>query len=232
MNLGFTPGTVDLEVQRLVLHEFGHTLGFIHEHSSPDSGILFKQPEVFTYFAEFGFTAEQVQSQILTRYTNSQISNTTGFDPDSVMLYCFPASIATPATKNNQNLSDGDKKLAAQRYPLAAAAGDSGPTVGIPLVLGVPKNDAFLFMPGPDVYNFEVKEKKKYLMETTGDQAWVMFLFRKSDLSKPIQFDSSGAGERLNARIVADLDPGIYYLNIKHLLPEGEGSYGIVVRPA
>ena len=208
-------------------------MGFIHEHQSPDSGIVFNQATVFSYFAQFGFTPEQVQSQILTRFTNSQISNTTGFDPDSIMLYCFPAEIATPPTKNNQDLSTGDKKLAGERYPKSGGTSDTGPTVGIPLKLGVPMTEGFLVQAGTsDVYNFEVKDKQKYVMETTGTQAWIMSLYAKNDLTKPLQVDSQGSGERLNARIVTVLDPGIYYLNVKHLLPEGVGAYGIVVRTA
>jgi hypothetical protein len=232
MNLGFLPGTDPLEIQRLILHEFGHTLGFIHEHQTPDSGITFKIPQVYPYFARFGFSESDVQTQILDRYTNTQISNTNGYDPDSIMLYQFPAEIADPPTKNNQMLSVKDKALAASTYPKAGGQGDSGPTEGTPLALGVAKTDAYLVDPTiPDVYNFEIKEKNKYLMETTGNQAWVMTLLAKGDMSKPIQVDALH-GDRMNARIVADLDPGIYYLVIKHYLAEGTGSYGIIVRPA
>jgi Matrixin len=40
MNLGWlTDDTDDTEVSRVVLHEFGHALGLIHEHQSPAGGI-------------------------------------------------------------------------------------------------------------------------------------------------------------------------------------------------
>src|SRR5258706_9892542 len=40
MNYGWlTPDSTDDETRRVVLHEFGHALGLIHEHQSPAGGI-------------------------------------------------------------------------------------------------------------------------------------------------------------------------------------------------
>jgi len=39
MNLGFSPTTAPWRVQSHVLHEFGHALGFHHEHQHPENGI-------------------------------------------------------------------------------------------------------------------------------------------------------------------------------------------------
>ena len=246
MNLGFVPETLEEEFQGLILHEFGHALGLIHEHQRPDASFEFLKPQVYDYFRRIaGWDQATVDSQVIQRYTKSQISNHTTFDPDSIMLYPYPAEIARPPTKNNQRLSDLDKQLIGQMYPKPGTATtgspadqgpsarptDGGPTFGIPLLMGVAFK-TFHAVPGTqDVYNFEVKEKKKYVMETTGEQAWVLTLFSKKDPGTAIQIDSL-TGDGMNARIVQELDPGIFYLAVRHLIPEGTGEYGIVVRPS
>ena len=47
MNYGWLkPDTPEEEVRRVVLHEFGHALGLIHEHQNPAGGIQWNQVEV------------------------------------------------------------------------------------------------------------------------------------------------------------------------------------------
>lgn len=53
MNLIFDPNNPsnnDDEFQRVILHEFGHALGLIHEHMRPDRPILWNQPAVYNYY--------------------------------------------------------------------------------------------------------------------------------------------------------------------------------------
>ena len=47
MNYGWlTPTSDDDELRRVVLHEFGHALGLIHEHQNPEGGIQWNEPAV------------------------------------------------------------------------------------------------------------------------------------------------------------------------------------------
>lgn len=106
------------EFQRLVLHEFGHALGFIHEHLSPKSRITFNEPAAIAYFRKNGLghlTDDQIREQVLTPEPDAE--NLTGFDLKSVMLYPFPASIANPPTDNNWELSAGDIETVRRAYP-------------------------------------------------------------------------------------------------------------------
>src|SRR5262249_14433274 len=51
MNFGwFTAATPNDELQRVVLHEFGHALGLIHEHQSPSATIPWDREAVTRYY--------------------------------------------------------------------------------------------------------------------------------------------------------------------------------------
>ena len=48
MNYGWlTPATANDELQRVVLHEFGHALGLVHEHQSPTAEIPWDRDPVY-----------------------------------------------------------------------------------------------------------------------------------------------------------------------------------------
>ena len=52
MNYGWlTPDTEDEEYSRVVLHEFGHALGAVHEHQSPAVRIPWDKEAVYAYYA-------------------------------------------------------------------------------------------------------------------------------------------------------------------------------------
>ncbi len=58
MNYGWlTPDSTDDELRRVVLHEFGHALGLIHEHQSPNRPISWSRAAVI---AELSGPAEQL----------------------------------------------------------------------------------------------------------------------------------------------------------------------------
>jgi hypothetical protein len=119
MNYGWlTPTTSEEEFSRVILHEFGHALGAIHEHQHPDAGIPWDKPKVYAYYARQGWNAAQVDNNIFARYSASQL-NSTSYDPESIMHYAVPdeLTIGNYQVGWNRILSDNDKVLARRCYP-------------------------------------------------------------------------------------------------------------------
>jgi hypothetical protein len=121
MNYGWLRDDTDEdEYRRVVLHEFGHTLGAIHEHQSPGAGGL-KWDKAAVYKAFSGppnnWSKADIDQNILDRYSRSQ-TNFTNFDPKSIMLYGFPPELFTDhkGTSSNGELSSTDKKFMKSQY--------------------------------------------------------------------------------------------------------------------
>lgn len=73
-----------------VLHEFGHAIGLLHEHQSPKYPIIWNEPELIKHYI-YGakWTMDDLKINILNVNTDAKA---TIFDPDSVMLYFYPAN--------------------------------------------------------------------------------------------------------------------------------------------
>jgi hypothetical protein len=121
MNFGWLKAnTDDREYERVVVHEFGHALGCIHEHQNPKGNLKWNKAEVYRVFsgAPNFWTKQQIDFNILQRYAKEQI-NGSSYDPDSIMLYSFPSSLFLDhkGTKTNTTLSAQDKAFIATMYP-------------------------------------------------------------------------------------------------------------------
>jgi hypothetical protein len=121
MNFGWLKDdTADEEYERVVVHEFGHALGCIHEHQSPKAKLNWNKREVYRVFSgpPNYWSRPQIDSNVLARYADRQM-NASAFDGDSIMLYHFPDQLFTDAkgTKANTRLSPGDRTFIKQMYP-------------------------------------------------------------------------------------------------------------------
>jgi hypothetical protein len=120
MNFGWlTPESSDGEVREVVLHEFGHALGFVHEHQNPQGGLRWKRDVVIRELSgpPNSWSVKQIETNVLDVYDPRELIGTP-FDPDSIMLYPFPAEWNEQgiATRNNSKLSAQDIALARQIY--------------------------------------------------------------------------------------------------------------------
>jgi serralysin len=126
MNFAFVSGsTVDLDKDYskfVVLHEFGHALGCIHEHQHPESETRFrKSAAIYAYFRQSLGTQrnEDVEFNIYRRWSVYDLIKYSKYDPHSIMHYAFPAWLFEDQRERVQNfqLSYLDRAFAATVYP-------------------------------------------------------------------------------------------------------------------
>lgn len=218
MNLGWQDKAV-------ILHEFGHMVGFGHEHQNPAGGIQWNETAVIADLSgpPNYWPIETIRHNVLNKYKLDQIVGT-AFDPKSIMLYAFPASwtMGGTGTSFNQVLSTQDKDFVggSQMYPRDTAIA----TPELPIHAAVA---AAISSGGEqDTFKIVVKEAKDYVIETAGSTDVIMSLYGPNSMTKLIaQNDDSGMGS--NSRIEARLQPGTYYVQVRHYSSMGTGPYRI-----
>jgi hypothetical protein len=94
MNYGWlTPDSPDDELERVVLHEFGHALGLIHEHQNPQGGIKWNEPAVVADLSgpPNNWDEQTIRHNVLDHYDPEEVT-ASDVDADSIMMYPIPAA--------------------------------------------------------------------------------------------------------------------------------------------
>ena len=112
MNLQLTLNSSERSFKRLVLHEFGHALGCIHEHQHPLVDIPWNKPIVYQFYKNTeGWSKGRVEKNIFKKYSIGQ-TQFSQFDPLSIMIYPIPNehTIGNWSVNFNEDLSFLDKR--------------------------------------------------------------------------------------------------------------------------
>lgn len=122
MNFGWVRDDSDpVEDKAVILHEFGHALGCIHEHQTPTFDRKWNKAQVMKYFQgpPNYWDADAIKSNVLGKYSPKGIK-ATKFDAKSIMLYAFDAELFSDGrgpTNENVQLSATDQAMIKQMYP-------------------------------------------------------------------------------------------------------------------
>jgi serralysin len=121
MNYGWlTDNSPDDEVRRVVLHEFGHALGLIHEHQNPQGGIQWNIAAVTKDLSgpPNNWNDATIQNNIFKKYPKTDVI-ATDVDKESIMMYPIPKAWTLDGFSAglNAELSTNDKELIASVYP-------------------------------------------------------------------------------------------------------------------
>jgi hypothetical protein len=227
MNYGWLQlNTPDQEYHRVVQHEFGHALSCIHEHQSPGAEIPWDKEAVYRRFMgpPNNWSRAQVDANLFQRYSATTTQFTT-FDTKSIMLYAIPndLTIGDWEVGWNTEISDTDKTFIGTLYPMQMKDYMDLTVGGQPAEAGIGQHGE------EDLFRFDVSAAGTYTVETGGKTDVVMGLYGPDDRTKQLGFDDD-SGKGLNAKISKSLQPGAYYLRIRHFRPRGTGTYTVNVR--
>ncbi|CAH0353155.1 M12 family metallopeptidase [Aquabacterium sp. CECT 9606] len=122
MNLGWaTETTNDQDFSSVVLHEFGHSLGLLHEHNHPELTLRWKKDVVYGDLGSHpnNWSKDDVDYNVFEQYSDERVVMSDKPDLVSIMIYTIPARWldGQQAITPSDHLSKGDIQFIREIYP-------------------------------------------------------------------------------------------------------------------
>lgn len=123
MNLGWEPlNPQPQENVATILHEFGHMLGLAHEHMNPNIKFTWNRQAVINDLSgpPNNWSEATIEYNVLNKIpADTPELSASEFDPQSIMLYGFPASWTNEgvSASGNSKISLQDKIMMSKMYP-------------------------------------------------------------------------------------------------------------------
>lgn len=121
MNYGWLTVDSPDEDYSVVLHEFGHALGLIHEHQSPGAAVEWDEEAVIADLSgpPNRWNVDMIRRNVLEKYSTTVVSQFTTFDPSSIMVYAIPRHWTQNHVSYPENkvISTTDQEFIRARYP-------------------------------------------------------------------------------------------------------------------
>jgi hypothetical protein len=119
MDLGVKPEDADFDV--IVIHEFGHALGAMHEHQHPEANIPWDKPKVYEFYQNREMnplTKEEVDRNLFEPF-NTIEAIYTPYDRKSIMHHPVANTLTLGDWEIpiNRKISRKDKQLMKLLYP-------------------------------------------------------------------------------------------------------------------
>ena len=218
------------EYSRTVKHEFGHTLGCIHEHQNPSANIPWDRDAVYRYFMgpPNNWDKEDVDNNLFATYAASK-SQYSQFDKDSIMVYRIDNSLTLGDYEilGSKTLSPMDKSFIGTVYPKVDPSAPNNDKV---INLGETKTASIGVYGEEDYFEFELKSDSptRVNLYTEGNTDVVMSLLR-ADMMTVIAWDDD-SGQGTNAKIIKTLNKGKYIVRVRHYSTKKTGAYTITLK--
>jgi hypothetical protein len=159
----------------VVLHEFGHAMGMIHEHQNPEGNTIdWNKPVVIESLkASQGWDEQQIEHNMFKKYgcEGCEELNGSTYDPFSIMHYFFPSDWVNGGIKLPLNVeySAVDKKWLAQMYPGRDIVIDTETETdvdGSSEVIKVQDDDKFTEMVDTSLVGYEFPDEYKEILRS------------------------------------------------------------------
>lgn len=219
------------EYSRTVTHEFGHTLGCIHEHQNPSGGIPWDRPAVYKYYQgpPNNWSKRDVDNNLFKVYDASK-TQFSQFDPKSIMAYRIDnrLTIGDFEIGSNNVLSAMDKAFIGVIYP-KDKPDPQKPSPDHILAIGETKTASIGAYQEEDYYEFDLKSDSptKITIFTEGNTDMVLSLMNEN---KTVIAWNDDSGQGTNSKIIKTLNKGKYIVRARHYSEMQTGDYTISLK--